>query len=253
VVGDLEEVHPREAGGEQLRIDRLLDIAHQQEPPSADLPGKHHGDVVDARAAVRWLRRHSIADGPQHPKADLVDGESVTRRDAGPDGSVTARQLSKPRGIARPGATHARLHHPPHVIPLEQQGQAGNVVLVRVRQDDRVDPAVPWWDPLIERDQEAIGIRPTVDQQPPAPRSLDEDRITLPDVEDRHPHDGGRASHDHAARDGDRGDQGHGRGATCRPAGHGLPSATPGALLVGDSRTIHRMTCRLPGPRPGPS
>ena len=38
VMGDLEQVDARQARREELRIDLLLDVAHQQEPPVPDLP-----------------------------------------------------------------------------------------------------------------------------------------------------------------------------------------------------------------------
>ena len=60
------------------------------------------------------------------------------------------------------------------------------MVLVRVRQDDSVEPAIPRRDQPIELDEQPVGIRAAVDQQAPAARPLDEDRVALPDVEDRH-------------------------------------------------------------------
>jgi len=90
VVGDLEEVDAWQAGGQQLRVDRLLHVAHQQESSGADLPNEHHRDVVDARSAVRRLRRHSTADRPEHAEIDLVDGEPIARGDPGSDGGIPA-------------------------------------------------------------------------------------------------------------------------------------------------------------------
>ena len=60
------------------------------------------------------------------------------------------------------------------------------MVLVRVAEHDGVDPPVPRRDPLVEVDEQAVRVRPAVDQQPTAARSFDEDGIALPDVEDRH-------------------------------------------------------------------
>ena len=54
-----------------------------------------------------------------------------------------------------------------------------------------VEPPIPRRDPPIELDQEAIGIRPAVDEQSAAARALDQDRVALADIEDRDP---GRAS-----------------------------------------------------------
>ncbi len=59
------------------------------------------------------------------------------------------------------------------------------MVLVRVREHDEVDPAVPRRDPGVEGDEEPIRVRAAVHEQPATPRRLDEDRVALPDVERR--------------------------------------------------------------------
>ena len=76
------------------------------------------------------------------------------------------------------------LEDPADAIALEEQGEPGDVVLVRMGQDDRVDPPVPRRDPLVERDEQPVRIRPAVDQQSAAARALDEDRVALADIED---------------------------------------------------------------------
>lgn len=55
MVGDLEKVHPRDATGQDDRIDPLLDVAREQESPSIDLAEQDDRDVVDARPGVGWL------------------------------------------------------------------------------------------------------------------------------------------------------------------------------------------------------
>jgi hypothetical protein len=60
------------------------------------------------------------------------------------------------------------------------------MVLVWVRQDDGIKPAIPRRDPPIELDEQPVWIRSAVDEQAPAARALNEDRIALPDVQDRH-------------------------------------------------------------------
>jgi hypothetical protein len=91
------------------------------------------------------------------------------------------------------------------VVTLEQQGEPGHVILVRVGQDQGVDPAIPRRDAAVEGDQQPVGIRTTVDQQPTAMRALDEDRVALSDIEDRDARRGCRAGGNDAAgdRDGD--------------------------------------------------
>ena len=53
------------------------------------------------------------------------------------------------------------------------------MVLVRVGQDDDVDPAVPRREAPIERDEQPVRVRSAVDEQPAAARALDEDRVAL--------------------------------------------------------------------------
>jgi hypothetical protein len=98
------------------------------------------------------------------------------------------------------------------------------VVLVRVGEDDDIDPAVPRRQALVERDQQPPWIGPTVDQQAPAPPALDEDRVTLSDVE--------QDDVGHAARpvgDGQREPEDRtGQGDRCDPrAPAGPPRGTP--------------------------
>jgi len=71
------------------------------------------------------------------------------------------------------------------VVALEEQGESGDVILVWVRQDQGVDASVPRRDAAVEGDEQAVGVRTAVDQQPTAARALDKDRVALSDIEDR--------------------------------------------------------------------
>jgi hypothetical protein len=53
-------------------------------------------------------------------------------------------------------------------------------------QDEEVDPTVPRRDAPIELDEEPVGIGTAVHEQPTAAVPLEEDRVALTDVEDRH-------------------------------------------------------------------
>jgi hypothetical protein len=189
VMGDLQEVDMGQSTGEERRVDRLLDVARQQERVSADLAEEHDRDVVDRRAAIGRMERHRARIRPQHPEIDVVDLQSIPgpeRPARGPTGLPDDLfELATPRGVAGSGSDHARLEHPAHAVSLEQQRQAGDVVLVGMAQHERIDPAVPGRQPLVEGDQQPSGIRPAVDEESTAAATLHEDRITLPDVEDR--------------------------------------------------------------------
>ena len=90
-------------------------------------------------------------------------------------------------GVARPGTMHPDLGHGPDPISLEEDGQARHVILVRVGQHDEVDAPIPRRQSLVEHDQQAVRVGAAIDEHPAAGVALDEDGITLPDVEDRHP------------------------------------------------------------------
>ena len=77
MVRDLEQVETGQVIGQERRIDRLLDVARQQEPVVAHRPEQHDRDVVDPRPAVRRHDRHLASDGPQDTKVDVVDREPV--------------------------------------------------------------------------------------------------------------------------------------------------------------------------------
>ena len=146
VVRHLEQVDLRQSLGQERWVDALFDIAHQEHPARPDLAEQHDGDVVDGRAAIRRLEGNLAADRPQDAQADLIDGQAVPGREAQAQGSADGASRG-PSRITGTRSVHPRLEHALDAVALEQEGQARDVVLVRVTQDDRVDPAVPRRDP----------------------------------------------------------------------------------------------------------
>jgi hypothetical protein len=202
VVGDLQEVDARQVVGQERGVDALFDVAHQQEAPRADLAQEHDRHIVDTGATVRRYRGDLTTDWPQDAERDLIDAESVA---AGDPETGRSRRRGEPPGPGRvPGARspHPRFEDAVDAVPLEEHRQTCHMVFVRMGQDDRVDPAIPRRDPLVESDEEAVRVRPSVDQQAAAPRPLDEDGVPLPHVKDGDPGDAsGSSGHD---RTGDR-------------------------------------------------
>ena len=92
------------------------------------------------------------------------------------------------------------------------------MILVRVGDDDEVDPAVPRRDPRVEGHEEPVGVRAAVDEQPPAPRRLDKDRVALADVEsdDVEAAVGSRRRRHDPERDNERDDDGERPDGTIR-------------------------------------
>ncbi|HVL53566.1 MAG TPA: hypothetical protein VM344_04845 [Vitreimonas sp.] len=203
VMGDLEQIELGQAARNERWIDLLLDVAGQQEPSSTDFAKEDDGHVVDARPAVGRFLGDGAAVRPQDGEPDLVDGQSIAGEQVASRDSRCG-ETRKPGAIAGARPAHSRLQHPPDAVALQQQGEAGDMILVWVAQDQCVESAVPRRQPLVKRQEQAIGVRAAVDQDPPAPRALDEDGVALPDVEhdDRRP--AGRAMDHHEAREGDR-------------------------------------------------
>ncbi|HEY6012856.1 MAG TPA: hypothetical protein VIU37_02580 [Candidatus Limnocylindrales bacterium] len=229
-MGNLEQVDARQALGEEARVDRLLDIAHQQEAARPGLSEQDHRHVVDAGAAVGRFRRDLAPDRPQDPQGDLVDLQPIAARDDAVDRCRGSGQPGEPGCVTGPGADHARFEDAADAIPIEQHRQAGDVILVGVAEDQRVDPPIPGRDVAVERHQQAVRIGAAVDQQPSAAGALHEDAVALADVEDRDPWVRCGPSDDDATDDGDRDDECQRRGplggatgrmrrATGRPGG----------------------------------
>ncbi len=184
MVGHLEEVDPGQAAGEQDRIDLLLDIAGEQEALGAECPEQDDRDVVDRRAPVGRFTGHGVAVRPEDLERDRVELKAVAGRQQ-PRRAGLFRETGPKGVVGRAGPDHARLEDPADPVALDQPRQAAGVILVGMAQDQHIDPAVPGRNPGIELKDQAIRIRPTVDEQPSATIAFDQDRITLADVEDR--------------------------------------------------------------------
>ena len=205
MVRDLEQVHPGKARGEQLRVHVFLDVAHEQEPLIADASLEHDRHVVDAGPAVGRLRRDLAVAGPEHLESDVVDAEPIAGAEGRTDRRSRTSQTGQPRPVARAGAAHPGLEDVSDRVSFEQPRQTGDMVLVRVRQDDGVDAPIPRWQVSVERDPQDGWVGTAVDEQTTTAPSLHEDGIALPDIEDRHAGTACGAGHRHRAcdRDGD--------------------------------------------------
>jgi hypothetical protein len=165
-MGDLEQVDVRQVVLEQCGVDALLDIAHQQETARSDLAEQDDRDVVDASPAVGRRRRDLATDRPQHAHRDLVHRQPIA---GGEDRALRCSDGAEcplPCRVAGTGADHPRLEHAADPIACQKQGEACDVILVRMGQDHGVDPPVPWRDPSVEDHQQPVRVGSTVDQQP---------------------------------------------------------------------------------------
>ena len=78
---------------------------------------------------------------------------------------------------------NAAMQHGSDVEAIEDVNQPGDVILVRVRQDEQVDATREEGEVGAQPPEGELRVRPTVDQHRGAARSLDEDRVALADVE----------------------------------------------------------------------
>ena len=186
---DLEEVDGRQTLGEETRIDLLLDVSGEKEPASADRPQEDDGHVVDPRSCIRRLGRHLAADRPQDAKADLVDREVVAGGDRKTGMTSSSADPLQPGRIPGSRTAHPRLEDAGDGVSIEEQRETGDMIFVRMAQDQRVDTPVPWRDALVQLDEQSVGIRAAVDEQPTATRAFDQDRVALADVQHRHARD----------------------------------------------------------------
>jgi hypothetical protein len=70
---------------------------------------------------------------------------------------------------------HPGLEHTPHAIALQHPDETRDMVLVGVREDDDVDPPVPGWHAGVKLSEDAIRVRPAVDEHPRAVATLHQD------------------------------------------------------------------------------
>ena len=204
-----DECHTRAGRAQQrwtaARIRPVVaDLQHvdgSQQPP----PGQHRLDWclrvtgeqgTEAAAAQQGHDRRVIDVGVGERPGDIVGGR-VEEREPGqrvesnalpgarrhePAACLCARQLPEAR-VGRVRVVASGVEDQSHLIALERCQQAGHVILVRVREDHRVDLPPPPRKTFAEASEQEVGIRPPVDERRGAGGRDDQDRIALPDVQ----------------------------------------------------------------------
>lgn len=172
---------------DERRVDVVLGISEEQEAAESELAQPDLAQEDDRRIVHGPPIVSGVADAvvrrPDGTQADVVDGQDRTH----PDGleALSGRgEGAHQRVGGRPCPGSSRPQDPTDAVPLEEGGQAAEVVLVRVSHEDEVDPAIPGRDMGTERSQQVFGIARGVDQEASAARAFHEDGIALTDVED---------------------------------------------------------------------
>jgi hypothetical protein len=247
VVRDLQEVDVGQVVPEEGRVDVLLDVAHQQHASIGDGTEEHDRDVVDARPAVGRFRGDLAPDRPQHPEVDLVDVQTVAGGKTRPRDGHQLREAMRPGRVARSRAAHPGLEDAPDAVSIQEERQSRDMILVRVTEDHRIDPAIPGRDPTVEGREQPVRVGPAIDEQAAAMRALDEDRVTLADVEHADTRDRGRAHGDHSTGD----QEGERESESARPHGASAAGRSGRGRSLGGS--FDPRGARSRGPDGGPS
>ena len=179
VMPDLQHVDPgQEAAVSQHCLDRHVRVPGEQGRKAAVAKQPDHRCIVDValRQGGRNVIRRGIQQGEDRPGVEAQALAGACRHQ-----STTRLRAGQPQeqGIGRVCVVATRVEDQANLISLESGHQPGDVVLVRVGQDQDVDAAVPPRQPLPEPAQQEIRIRATVDQHGRPRRRHDQDRIAL--------------------------------------------------------------------------
>ena len=190
VVGHLEDVQSRsvrarQTGGQEPCVDLFLDVPGEQEASLAEAHLQDDRYVVYARAGIGRAKWNGAAQRPVNVHLDAVDGEAIT---GSHDLGLPPERGHPPtkRRVTGSGTDHPGLDDAADVIPIEEQGQSCDVVLVGMRDHDEIEATIPRRDSRVEQGNQPVGVRAGVDEDSATGRSLEQDRVALTDVEHRH-------------------------------------------------------------------
>jgi hypothetical protein len=164
MVGNLEQIDGREPPCEEDRIDLLLDVAGEQESTTGHLPEKDDRDVVDPDARGSRLDGHGAGVRPQDVEEGIVHPQAVPgskERPGWPPGPGPRREGC----VAGAGPAHAGVENPPDPVPSREERDPRDVVLVRMGENDDIDPPVPRSHPRIECREEPVRVRSAVHEE----------------------------------------------------------------------------------------
>ena len=164
VVADLQHVNPaQEPTLRKQGLDRHLRVTGEEGRETATAEQPDHRRIVDValRQGGRNVSRGGIHDGEDRPG---VEAQALAR--PCPHQLPTWLGACQPQEqwIGRVGIVATGIEDHANLVSLESGHQPGDVVLVRVGQDEDVDVPAPPGQLLPEPAQQEIWIRPPVDQ-----------------------------------------------------------------------------------------
>lgn len=167
---DVDRGAERSRVEQQVRERVVRRIAREEQGHAAEGHAEHEADVL--AAALGGRERHEL---------DRADTETVAcgERAAGHAGS---RGPLPPQTAERHVLQAARLDGEAHVVAVEDREESRAVILVRVRQHDEIDPALPRQQAAAEKRQQPSRIRAAVDEHDRA-AELQQERVALSDIE----------------------------------------------------------------------
>lgn len=182
VVADLQDVdHRDEAARDEERLDRGFGVAGEEGAEATVAQGRNHRAVVDVTLEQR---RRGVGIGR---KKDLesrlrVEGHDVagTRQN---DRDAATRRIGQEAIVRGVRVGDSGMDHQPDAVPGQDLDQPEQMVGMRVAEEQHVD------GPGVERElpaelaQRPLRVRPAVDEHRRPARRLDQDRVTLADVE----------------------------------------------------------------------
>jgi len=189
VVGHLQEVDPIAVGDarrQELRVDGLLDVAGQEQAAGAEVQVQDGRHVVDAGSGIGRLGGHDAPCRPADVHGRRIEAEAIAGDQPAPIDRQPIERVVE-GGVTRAGATHPDFGHGPHPVALEEEREAGHVILVRMGQHDQVDPPVPGRQSRVQDDEQPIRVRSAIHEHAAPGVALDEDGVALTHVQDRHP------------------------------------------------------------------
>ena len=249
VVPDLEQVdRPERPTRDQRRLDRCLGVAAEERAEGAVADLEHHRSVVDV-AVGEGSARIGVGGVEDAQDGRRVEGD-VGARAGQHDGDAGGGRIGQKPPVRRIVECDAGVNDGAHSKTIENLDQAGDVVLVRVAQDEQVDPASVEGQVRADAPQGELGVWATVDEHGGAVRRLDQDGVALAnrehcDVEasvgSRRERDGEQHGH-HGTQDWQRVEETRGDGGC--PAG---ACSAPARETRSPSCRRAAPRCRVPG------